>query len=221
MQVVRNSDGKFDLAGLMAARQDPDAQRMVRVREGSAAAFDQLMTRYQMPVRSYLARRLNDRESAEDLTQEVFLRVFRSRRSYEPRSKFSTWLFTIVNNVAANAHRRRRARREFAASRIGSGEGSSEQDLFSRPDRHEPPLQRLQRSEASQAVHAAIGTLNERQRSAIRLCKMQGLSYAEVAREMGITTKAVKSLLNRAKVNLHDALVDYVEAGNDDLLGAG
>ncbi len=191
---------------------------MVRVREGNAAAFDQLMTRYEMPVRSYLAQRLNDREGAEDLTQEVFLRVFRARRSYEPRSKFSTWLFTIVNNVAANAHRRRVARREFAASRIGLGEGLAERQLVSRPDRQEPPLQRLQRSEARQAVRAAIGSLNDRQQTAIRLCKIQGLSYDEVAREMDITTKAVKSLLNRAKVNLHEALVEYVESGDDEPL---
>jgi RNA polymerase sigma-70 factor (ECF subfamily) len=221
MPVVRNSNGEFDLAGLVAGKQDPDAQRMVRVREGNAAAFDQLVSRYQTPVRSYLAHRLNDRENAEDLTQEVFMRVFRARRSYEPRSKFSTWLFTIVNNVAANAHRRRAARREFVVSRMGLADGISEQEVLSCPDHHEPPLQRLQRSEARQAVHAAIGTLNERQRTAIRLCKMQGLSYAEVAREMQITTKAVKSLLNRAKVNLHEALVDYVEAGCEIPPGQG
>lgn len=209
--MVRNSDGKLDLTGIVAGAQDPDAQRMVRVREGSVAAFEQLMDRYQIPVRSYLTNRLSDRDGAEDLTQEVFLRVFRARGTYVPRSKFSTWLFTIVSNVASNAHRRRCARREYTTTLDNLADGPWDRDVFAHADGNEQPLHRLQLSEARQLVRTAIGGLNVRQRRAVRLCKMQGLSYAEVAHEMDITTKAVKSLLNRAKVNLRDALVDYME----------
>ena len=213
--VVRNSDGDLNLLAV----QDPDVQWMLQVCDGSTAAFEKLLQRYQAPVRSYLAQRVGNRERAEDLAQEVFLRVFRARRTYVPRSQFATWLFTIVNNVAANACRHRSLRPEYSVSDgIGpyaSDDADESYDLFANtahPGQHRP-LDLLERDEARRAVRTAMGALNERQRTAIDLCKLQGLSSAEAADEMNISLKAVKSLLNRARMNLHDTLLDYMEAG--------
>ncbi|MCO6455349.1 MAG: RNA polymerase sigma factor [Pirellulaceae bacterium] len=196
---------------------DPDVERMLEVGRGSATAFEQILLRYQAPVRSYLAQRLGDRDRAEDLAQEVFLRVYRARRSYAPKSRFATWLFTIVNNVAANAHRYRASRREYGRmmrqARFADDTWDVEAAEYLPGNRgfQEQPLDQLERAEAQEVVRQALRSLNRRQRTAIDLCKMQGLSYAEVAEEMNITPKAVKSLLNRAKVNLRDALQDYME----------
>ncbi len=217
MVVVRNSDR----APKLLEAQDPEVEWMLQVRNGSTRAFEQILRRYQAPVRSYLTQRTGNRDRAEDLTQEVFLRVFRARRSYLPQSKFSTWLFTIVNNVATNAYRYRAIRHEYSFS-DGFGAASWESDdsdaycdFPSEPGSygHCPPLEMLEREEARQAVWTAMKSLNERQRTAVDLCKLQGLSYAEVADAMNISLKAVKSLLNRAKVNLHASLLDYMETG--------
>ena len=86
---------------------DPDVRLMLEVREGNAAAFEELVSRYQGRLLTVLRHLVGSREQAEDLTQEVFLRVYRARQSYEPGAKFSTWLFTIANHVAANALRSR------------------------------------------------------------------------------------------------------------------
>ena len=90
---------------------DPDVRLMLQVRDGSAAAFEELVLRYQNRLLTVLEHLVNSREQAEDLAQEVFLRVFRARKRYEPAAKFSTWLFTIANNVASNARRSRAHRR--------------------------------------------------------------------------------------------------------------
>src|SRR5215470_4983733 len=90
------------------ARRDPDAARMVRVRRGDAAAFAELVQRYWQPIVGRFCRQLGDRQEAEDLAQDVFLRLYRARGRYTPRAKFSTWLFHVARNVARNAVRTRR-----------------------------------------------------------------------------------------------------------------
>ncbi len=93
--------------------QDPDVRLMLRVRDGDAMAFEELMLRYQGRVASLMTHLVGRRDLAEDLTQDVFLRVYRARRSYVPGSKFATWLFTIAHNVAANSRRSSARRREI------------------------------------------------------------------------------------------------------------
>ncbi len=140
----------------------------------------------------------------------MFFSVFFARKKYRAQAKFSTWLFTIANNLALNALRRRRLKGGVALPTTDSG------PLGPRPaerlvqDRAERPSQQMQHLELATVVRRALDTLNERQRAAVLLNKFEEMNYAEIAEVMGLTTKAVKSLLSRARVNLRDALKDYI-----------
>src|SRR5207302_4168949 len=120
-----------------AARHDPDAARMMRVRRGDAAAFAELVQRYWQPVVGRFCRQLGDRQEAEDLAQEVFLRLYRARGRYRPQAKFSTWLYHVARNVARNAMRARRRHPCRPLGRLSSGDPD---DAFTQrylPDRGE------------------------------------------------------------------------------------
>src|SRR5262249_15465381 len=147
---------------------------------------------------------------AEDLAQEVFMRVYRARKKYRARCKFSTWLFTIANNLAMNNLRSRKRKRVVPLSLHESG------PLAPRPAdqlvRHSGsgPVRRVQQQELAAVIRQALDGLNERQRLAVVLNKFEDMNYAEIAGVMGLTTKAVKSLLCRARTNLRAALESYV-----------
>ena len=188
---------------------DPDVRLMLAVQLDDPAAFDELVSRYEPRLISVLALLMGDREQARDLAQEVFLRVFRARKTYQPKAKFCTWLFTIANNVASNARRARRFPYQlnlndsctFAVGRLGAKSAAM-------------PSRSLDRAEEVAFVREAIAGLSERQRSALVLCKFEGMSYAEIARTMATTPKAVKSLLARARDNLRVSLAPYVRDGS-------
>jgi RNA polymerase sigma-70 factor (ECF subfamily) len=186
---------------------------MLRVRDDDAAAFEELVLRYQNRLISVLEHLIPAREQAEDLAQEVFLRVFRARKSYEAGARFSTWLFTIANNVASNALRTLARRREV---HVEAGHDSPD----GRPLEHLAaaksgfmPTRQLDKAERATLVRAAIDGLNERQRMALVLSKFEGMSYAEISETMGMSVKAIKSLLSRARNNLRLALEPYMEEG--------
>jgi RNA polymerase sigma-70 factor (ECF subfamily) len=148
------------------------------------------------------------------LSQEVFLRVFRARKRYEPGAKFSTWLFTIANNVASNAIRTLTRRKEV---NVGGGKDKS---IPSPTLEHMAtdasglmPTRQVDQMERAEIVRQAIDCLNERQKMALMLCKFEGMSYAEIAETMDLTVKAVKSLLSRARVNLKATLEPYMQDG--------
>jgi len=130
--------------------------------------------------------------------QEVFLRVYRGRKKYHPKAKFSTWLYTIANNLALNVLRTRQRRPTIPLNVRDSG------PLGPRPaeqlvlDRGDQPQDRMQKQELTAVVQQALDTLNERQRIAVVLNKFEDMNYAEIAEVMGLTTKAVKSLLSPA-----------------------
>ena len=157
------------------------------------------------------------RDMAEDLAQEVFLRVYRSRKKYVPGSKFSTWLFTIANNVASNARRSqaRRKERNLAPTNpddTGAWNNSSLEQMAQAKSALMPTRQ-LDKAEMRDVVKLAMETLNERQRLAVLLCKFENMSYIEIAETMGLSPQAVKSLLSRARDNLRDMLEAYLERG--------
>jgi RNA polymerase sigma-70 factor (ECF subfamily) len=140
----------------------------------------------------------------------VFLRVYRSRQKYRPRSRFSTWLFTIANNLALNSLRSRQRKPVVPLSTTDSG------PLGPRPaeqlvhDTASGPMQKVQKQELAEVIRHAIDQLNERQRMAVVLNKFEDMNYAEIAEVMGLTTKAIKSLLSRARMNLRAALSGYI-----------
>jgi RNA polymerase sigma-70 factor (ECF subfamily) len=193
---------------------DPDVRLMLQVRDDNAAAFEELVLRYQGRLIAVLEQLVRQRDVAEDLAQEVFLRVFRARKSYQPGAKFSTWLFTIANNVASNALRSLARRREVNITAPHGQEKSSpllEQIALEASGMM--PTRQVDRSERAEIVQRAIEALNERQRLALLLCKFEGMSYAEIGETMGLTSQAVKSLLSRARVNLRSALEPYMQEG--------
>ena len=193
---------------------DPDVRLMLEVRDDNAAAFEQLVIRYQDRLIHVLEHVVHSREWAEDLTQEVFLRVFRARKTYEPGAKFSTWLFTIANNVASNSLRNRSRRKEVAVS----GTGQSDSTALSLGELAVAkstflPARRLDKLEMAEVVRLAMESLGERQRMALLLNKFENMCYQDIADTMDLSVKAVKSLLSRARVNLKAILEPYMQQG--------
>jgi len=195
---------------------DPDVRLMLQVRDDDAGAFEELVARYQDRLIAVLEHLVRGRDQAEDLAQEVFLRVFRARKRYRPGARFSTWLFTIANNVASNALRRRRRRKEVDATTVVGGEDrQGSLDEMATAASGLMPARQLDQLERAEMVQAAVESLNERQRMALLLAKFEGLSYEEISQVMELSPQAVKSLLSRARRNLKEWLEPYIEAGRD------
>jgi RNA polymerase sigma-70 factor (ECF subfamily) len=191
---------------------DPDVRLMLRVRDDDAEAFEELVLRYQNRLVSLLAHLTGRRDMADDLAQDVFLRVYRARKSYVPGSKFSTWLFTIAHNVAANAQRTLSRRREVhLVGAPGSESGANPLDAAAVAASGLMPTRQLDKSELRDVVKVAVAALNERQREAVLLNKFEHLSYEEIAEVMQLSPSAVKSLLTRARTNLRDILEPYLK----------
>jgi RNA polymerase sigma-70 factor (ECF subfamily) len=196
------------------AAHDPDVRLMLRVRDDDAEAFEELMLRYQNRVVSLLAHLTGRRDSAEDLAQDVFLRIYRARKRYVPGSKFSTWLFTIAHNVASNAQRTLSRRREVTLAGKAAGDsGANALDAAAVEASGLMPTRQIDKLELRDVVNMAVASLNERQREAVLLNKFEHMSYEEIAEVMQLTPSAVKSLLTRARSNLRDVIEPYLQRG--------
>jgi RNA polymerase sigma-70 factor (ECF subfamily) len=196
-------------SGKLALR-DPDIRLMLRVRDDDPEAFAELVELYNHRLITVLHHLLGSTEEAEDLAQEVFLRVYRVRKKYRPRAKFSTWLFTIANNLALNVLRSRQRKPVVPLNVRDSGPlGQCPAEQLAR-DRASQPVQHMQQQELASIVRKALDDLNERQRLAVVLNKFEDMSYAEIADVMGLSAKAVKSLLMRARDNLREVLKPYI-----------
>jgi RNA polymerase sigma-70 factor (ECF subfamily) len=197
---------------------------MLQVRDNDAQAFAELMLRYQNRLLSLLTHLVGDRDLAEDLTQEAFLRVYRARKRYVPGAKFSTWLFTIAGNIASNALRSKARRREVnLAPRSTSDTGAQSLEAAAVEASALMPTRQLDKAELCAAVQQAIGVLNERQRMAVLLAKFEHFSYADIAEVMDMSPQAIKSLLSRARCKLREAMQPYIDRGakiNGELAGS-
>jgi RNA polymerase sigma-70 factor (ECF subfamily) len=179
---------------------DEDAALMLALRAGDGAAFEALFSRWAAPLLRYLERMLRDAAAAEELVQEVFLRVHGARHRYQPQARFSTWLYRIATNLALN-ELRRPSRREPHASLDERGLPA----LAS----HEPEVEEvLDARRISARVEHELGQLPERQRAALLLTAVEGLSYAEVAGALEISESAVKALVHRARSALAARIKD-------------
>lgn len=180
---------------------DEDARLMLAFAAGDESAFDSLFDRWSARLLHFLERMVRDRAVAEELLQESFLRIHRARDRYQPTARFSTWLYTIASNAARNELRRpfRRASHE-SADESGEGAGTPLVDAS-------PPSDELAAARQRQGtLEVALARLPERQRAALWLAAVEGLSYAEVAEALDVTPASVKSLVHRARVALADAL---------------
>ncbi|HEX4000733.1 MAG TPA: sigma-70 family RNA polymerase sigma factor [Pirellulales bacterium] len=197
------------------ALRDPDVRLMLEVRDDNAVAFNELMLRYQNRLIALLEHVVGRRELAEELTQEVFLRVYRARKRYEPGAKFSTWLFTIANNLAANALRSQSRRHEVNLAQRGTNSSTSVPTLeqLAQAASGFMPARQFEKAELSDVIRQAMATLNERQRMAVLLSKFESMSYEEIAETMQMSPQAIKSLLSRARSNLREILEPYLESG--------
>ncbi len=194
---------------------DPDVRLMLQVRDDVSGAFEVLVNRYQHRLLGIMIHLVGRVEEAEDLTQEVFLRIYRARKGYRPRAKFSTWLFTIVNNLALN-HLRGKGRNAMVA--LGGGGDNAASALLRPaeeriPAREATPSAQMRKVELSDVVREALELLGEDQKIAVLLNKFEDMSYAEIADVMGRSEAAVKSLLARARTHLREQLEPYLKTG--------
>ncbi len=193
---------------------DPDVRLMLQVREGNAGAFEKLVEKHQTRLVSLLKQMVGNRSQAEDLAQEVFLRVYRARERYIPAAKFTTWLYTITQNVASNSLRKSSRRKEVNLTSSPSGAVPTRPlDSLAKDRSSLMPTRLAAQKEMGQVIEDAIQSLGERQRMAMLLSKYEGMSYQEIATTMELTTQAVKSLLSRARANLRELLEPYYHSG--------
>jgi RNA polymerase sigma-70 factor (ECF subfamily) len=185
---------------------------MLQAGQDDDEAFGRLVEQYRGRVEEELRRRLGKGHVAEELTQEVFLRVYVARKRYLPTARFSTWLFTIVKNIARNEQRRMTIRRELQVDHWP--EASCDRGILAGSSLliNDRPDQAVEAAEMRAMVRTAIGGLSARQRQAVVLNSLQSLSHEEVAARMATTPQAIKSLLSRARSNLRQMLEAYVEA---------
>jgi RNA polymerase sigma-70 factor (ECF subfamily) len=194
----------------MAAASDQDARLMLAFREGSLEAFEELFSRHARAMVSFAYRFVRDRAVAEELAQEVFLRVHDAAWSYRPSARFSTWLYRIATNVCLNEVRRPRFRvRHDSLDAEGADPGAGPR--LDVADRTPGPEDQVLRVDRFRVLKEALESLPEKQRLAFILNKYAELSYAEVAEVMRTSEKAVKSLIHRAKEGLAAKLRPLLE----------
>ena len=193
------------------AQPSPDARDrgdMERLQAGHDAALNDLMERHATPVFRFLCRMVGNEDDANDLAQETFVRVFKSRASFRPEQKFSTWLFAIAANLARN-HFRWRARHPNLS--LDAGNPESEQSLADTlPATGPAPNDAALKVERAQAVRFAVNNLPEDLREAIVLCEWEERSVAEAATILEATPKAVESRLYRARGILRERLKSWL-----------
>ena len=179
---------------------EPEIEWMARIRDGDMEAFRLLVEAHQSRVINTISKLLGSDAEAEDLAQQVFIRVWRSAARYQPTAKFTTWLFRITRNLVFNELRRRK---HFA------DQGEDSPEPAERAERE--PDRVLLEEELQKAIQTAIQELPEAQRMAIVLRRYEEMPYEEIARVMGTTVPAVKSILFRARAELRERLAKYLE----------
>ena len=172
-----------------------DVQLMLDVKAGDEMSFELLLHKYRTPLVNFLCRMVKDQASAEDLAQEVFLRVYRARKEYSPSAKFTTWLFRIATNLALNAIRDGRYRQMTISIDAQADEDDAPMEVAAKETRADD---RLIEHERNEMIRGAILLLPEKQRVAVVLHKYHDMDYAEIGKILGCSESALKSLLFRA-----------------------
>jgi len=199
----------LDQGGVLPNAGPSDADIMLRVKAGDDSAFEYLVQKYRRPMVSFMYRMLHNSAAAEDLAQEVFLRVYRSRESYEASAKFTTWLYRIATNLAMN--HARDTRHERPESTVSLDEPND--DTGATIDVADGSLsaeELIVRRERMAAIRKRVQALPERQRSAVIMHKFQQMDYRQIADVLKLSESATKSLLFRAYETLRGQLQEFV-----------
>ncbi len=184
-----------------------DVALMLRVRDGDLEAFETLVTRHQHSVVGTAAKMLGGAADAEDIGQQVFVRVWKHAARYQPSAKFTTWLMTITRNLVFNELRRRRRSQQVS---MDADEGDTIRHQYV-DEQAVAPSEEMLDSELHEAIDAAIASLPETQRLAIVLRRYEGMPYEEIAEVLKTSVPAVKSILFRARAELKARLKKYLE----------
>jgi len=187
-----------------------DVQLMLEVKAGDEASFELLLRKYRTPLVNFLYRMVRDQGTAEDLAQEVFLRVYRARLEYAPSAKFTTWMFRIATNLALNALRDGRHRQQEISMDQQIDNGDEVASPWEVADRRPGVEHELIQRDRAVFIRRAIAQLPEKQRAAVLLHKYQELDYDEIARILECSESALKSLLFRAYESLRVQLAPLV-----------
>jgi len=186
-----------------------DADIMLRAKAGEQSAFEYLVQKYRRPMVSFMYRMAHNSAVAEDLAQEVFLRVYRSRESYEASAKFTTWLYRIATNLAVN--HARDTRHERPENQVSIDEPDEETGTtFELPDRSLNAEQAIMVRERMKAIRQKVEALPEQQKLAVIMHKYQQMDYKQIAEFLKKSESATKSLLFRAYETLREQLKDFV-----------
>jgi RNA polymerase sigma-70 factor (ECF subfamily) len=186
-----------------------DAAIMLRVAAGDEAGFNYLVEKYHRAMIHFLFRMVRNQAIAEELAQEVFLRVYRSRESYRAEAKFTTWLYRIATNLAVNHARDTKHERSVQTVYLDA----ADEETGTTPDVADDELsveQRMMRDERMAAIRTHVMALPERQRMAVLMHKYQGMDYRQIGEVLKLSESATKSLLFRAYQTLRDKLKDFV-----------
>ena len=215
--MITNRHARFHITRPTAAvvrlwESEPEVILMLRVKADEPGAFGELVDHWWPKIFGRFYKQLGDRQEAEDLAQDVFLRLYRNRRRYEPKARFATWLFHIARNVARNAIRSRKRRSCLTLGHAAPGPFGETREAQFPSRRDESPAQPLEREEITHVVRTAMRELALRQRVALEL-QFQDCSYSEIAAQLHVSAKAAKSLLYRARMQLREHLQDYVSIG--------
>ena len=199
----------FEAEAGLAGEGLSDADIMLQVKAGDDSAFEYLVQKYRRPMVNFMFRMAHNNAAAEDLAQEVFLRVYRSRESYEATAKFTTWLYRIATNLAVNHARDTRHERPENTVSLDEPDQESGHTL-DLPDRTPSAEEAIVRRERVAAIRQRVQALPERQRIAVVMHKYQQMEYRQIADVLKLSESATKSLLFRAYETLREQLKEFV-----------
>lgn len=186
-----------------------DAAIMLQLRAGNMAGFDFLIQKYRKPIIRFMYRMVHNQAVAEELAQEVFLRIYRSRETYRAEARFSTWLYRIATNLGVN--HARDTRHERAASTVYLDETDPETGTTPDVADAEPGVEaKMLRRERMEAIRQHVMALPERQRMAVLMHKYEGMDYKQIGEVLKLSESATKSLLFRAYQTLREKLKDFI-----------
>jgi RNA polymerase sigma-70 factor, ECF subfamily len=197
----------------MPDQADPDAALMLRVKRGDRAAFAELVEKYKQPLFNFVSRTLRDETETEDVAQNTFLQVWKSRARYQCTAKFSTWLFTIARNLCLNEIRRR-SRHPAESLEETHAEHDDQPSRQYEDKKIFLPTETALHGELAQKIEEALAELPENQRTAILLCRQDELSYEEIADVLDCSLSATKSLIHRGREFLKEKLKPYLSTGD-------